>query len=355
LDPEGSDYQGYLTVDGTDEIATCVPADEGTMYGNLTLAWTKVRSASRYHIRVSTGVLWISDDVTDLDTSAIVFEDSSCPANVCVLPEEGLESGSSYYWQVRAMDSETGAWGLWSSVSSFSYAEGSAPLVSVPGGTFLMGYILGDSDETTERMITLDSFCIGTYEVTRSLYKFIMGEDPSGWMPYSDSGAYPVESVSWRDAVDFCNALSEYEGLDPVYSTGLGRVKADLSRNGYRLPTEAEWEYGARGGPFSLGYLYAGSDTEYEVSWFFFNGSNPTVVGSLEPNELGIYDMSGNVAEWCWDWYYDYQYSDLEDVDNPQGPKSGSYRVIRAVPTAPRQGRRGSPTVTRGIRIRPRL
>jgi formylglycine-generating enzyme required for sulfatase activity len=152
-------------------------------------------------------------------------------------------------------------------------------------------------------------------------------------------GNRPVENVTWYDAIEFCNKLSEKEGLQPVYTisgrtpaTGYpitgATVTADWGKNGYRLPTEAQWEYAAKGGPDSPGsYTYAGSNTIGDVAWYSSNSGDKThEVGKKDPNGLGLYDMSGTVWEWCWDWYGSYS-SDAQT--DPAGAVSGTGRVER--------------------------
>jgi len=133
-------------------------------------------------------------------------------------------------------------------------------------------------------------------------------------------GNRPVAGVDWYDAVEYCNWLSEEEGLSPCYS-GKGKVtKCDFSANGYRLPTESEWEYAARGGRMSQRFIFSGSNNPDDVAWYGGNsGDGAHAVGQKEPNEIGLYDMSGNRYEWCWDWYTGNYYSESTAID-PKGP-----------------------------------
>jgi formylglycine-generating enzyme required for sulfatase activity len=184
-------------------------------------------------------------------------------------------------------------------------------MVFVRGGTFTMGCTAEQGsdcqdDEKPAHEVTLSDFYIGKYEVTQQEWQAVMGVNPSGFKGCSQC---PVENVSWEDAQDFISKLNNKTGLT------------------YRLPTEAEREYAARGGASGLGYKYAGSDNLDQVAWHDGNSGGKThPVGQKQANELGLYDMSGNVWEWCQDWYGDYPSSAQR---NPKGTGAGSYRVCR--------------------------
>lgn len=196
-------------------------------------------------------------------------------------------------------------------------------MVFVEGGDFLMGSTSEQNndakdDEHNVRRVTVRDFYIGRYEVTQSQWESVMGTNISqqrnavnpAW-PLGGTGPdYPMYYVSWEEASEFCRILSQKTGKT------------------YRLPTEAEWEYAARGGCKNDGTKYAGSNTMDEVGWYNINsGSSTHKVGTKAPNGLGIYDMSGNVWEWCNDWYSSNYETSL--TDNPKGPSSGLYRVLR--------------------------
>jgi formylglycine-generating enzyme len=199
------------------------------------------------------------------------------------------------------------------------------PMTYVEGGSFQMGSTSGASDEKPVHRVRVDSFYIGTYEVTQDIYQSVMGSNPSNWK----GDRLPVERVTWYEAVAFCNALSRLEGRQEAYTISGTNVSVNWESNGYRLPTEAEWEYAARGGAESQGYTYAGSNTVGDAAWYWDNSGDRThPVGEKRPNELGLYDMSGNVWEWCWDWYGSSYYGSSPTA-NPTGPSSGSIRVLR--------------------------
>ena len=183
-------------------------------------------------------------------------------------------------------------------------------MVYVEGGTFMMGATSEQGSDAEElekpaHQVTLSSFSIGRYEVTQEEWQAVMGSNPSVFK----GAKRPVEYVSWNDCQAFIRKLNSISGRR------------------FRLPTEAEWEYAARGGNRSRGYKYAGSNNLSAVAWYYDNSGNQThEVGGKQPNELGLYDMSGNVWEWCQDWYGSYSSS---SQTNPTGSYSGSNRVMR--------------------------
>jgi formylglycine-generating enzyme required for sulfatase activity len=198
--------------------------------------------------------------------------------------------------------------------------------VFVQGGTFQMGSTSGgDNDERPVHSVTVKSFYMGKYEVTQKEWVEIMGSNPSNWK----GDNLPVERVTWYEVIEYCNKRSLREGLTPAYRGSGDSVSCDLNASGYRLPTEAEWEYAARGGAKGayLTYEYSGSNSVESVGWYTENSGGRThPVGMKLPNDLGLFDMSGNVWEWCWDWYGDYAPGARTD---PTGPASGSIRVLR--------------------------
>lgn len=182
-------------------------------------------------------------------------------------------------------------------------------MIHVEGGTYMMGtqeeWCEGNADEHPLHRVTLDGFYIAETEVTQELWEAVMGNNPSS----TKSSHHPVESVTWDDCQAFISELNALTG------------------KAFRLPTEAEWEYAARGGSKSKGYKYSGSDDLNEVGWYWGNYDITTHdVATRKSNELGIYDMSGNVYEWCQDWFGDYS---PQPQTNPQGPSEGSSHVCR--------------------------
>ncbi|MEQ8702810.1 MAG: SUMF1/EgtB/PvdO family nonheme iron enzyme [Phaeodactylibacter sp.] len=186
-------------------------------------------------------------------------------------------------------------------------------MVEIKGGSFMMGCTAEQESDCSKRekpvhWVELSSYRVGKYEVTQGQWEAVMGNNPSY---FSGCSSCPVETVSWEDTQEFIRKLNQMTG------------------GSYRLPTEAEWEYAARGGNRSRGYKYSGSNNLGSVGWYTDNsGSETHPVGQKSPNELGLYDMSGNVYEWCSDWY-DSDYYSSTPGRNPKGPGTGANRVRR--------------------------
>ena len=200
-------------------------------------------------------------------------------------------------WQVKTVGND-----LVSTVNGVVFT-----MKRVEGGSFQMGNASDDAykDEKPVHKVTVSAFYLGETEVTQALWEAIMGDNPSRFK----GGKHPVENVSWNDCNEFILKLNEITGYQ------------------FCLPTEAEWEYAARGGKKGHGYKYAGKNTIKSIAWYIENSDNKThTVKGKSPNELGLYDMSGNVWEWCSDWYDKYS---RESQTNPQGSYSGIYPVLR--------------------------
>lgn len=214
------------------------------------------------------------------------------------------------------------------------YAQ-SDKFVLVKGGQFQMGSsvneFLREKDEVLHNVAVSDFF-ISKYAVTQQDYENVMKTNPSH---FKNKNA-PVENVTWYDAVEYCNRLSIKDGYKPAYTIQGTTIKWDKSANGYRLPTEAEWEYAARAGTSTPFYTGVSVNTN-QANWYgtypyqynekSYRYRQETVdVDSFLPNGFGLYNMSGNVWEWCWDWYSDY---DTNNINNPSGPSKGIYKVHR--------------------------
>lgn len=215
------------------------------------------------------------------------------------------------------------------------HSEYAMSLIAIEGGFF--------THESCS--IGISSFYMDMFEITQGNYEDIMGVNPSF---FNGSGNLPVEQVSWFNAIEFCNRRSMKEGLSPCYSYSDYGTNPDdwplhwdewhdnntlfecnWQADGYRLPTEMEWMYAAKGGNLDRGFSYSGSDDIDAVAWYTSNSEAHThPVGELMPNELSLFDMSGNVWEWCWDFWSDYPWNDAFD---PHGPNHSLWnkRLIR--------------------------
>jgi len=200
-------------------------------------------------------------------------------------------------------------------------ATNAATMVQVQGGKFMMG----DKDEVDAppHEVLVGSFAMDRNLVTQEQFQKLMGTNPSRWK----GDKHPVEQLRWSDAVRFCNKRSEAEGLQPCYD--LNTMKCNFEANGYRLPTEAEWEYACRAGTTTS--FFFGDDPAKlgEYAWFEKNsGGRPRPVGQKQPNPWGLYDMVGNVWEWCND-FYKVDYYQESPRENPRGPGEGQNKVLR--------------------------
>ncbi len=193
--------------------------------------------------------------------------------------------------------------------------------VLIPAGRFTMG----DEKEidATPHEVSVSSFYMDTHPVTQAEYEAVMGENPSRWK----GAGNPVEQMRWSDAAKYCNARSKLERLQPCYD--LNTWECNFEASGYRLPTEAEWEYACRAGT-QTAYFFGNDPAKLrDYAWFDQNaGGKPHPVGQKPPNPWGLYDMHGNVWEWCND-FYKVDYYQESPRENPRGPKTGDTKVVR--------------------------
>ncbi len=196
-------------------------------------------------------------------------------------------------------------------------------MVLIPGGTFTMGSGRGDEDEKPVHTVRLNAFYMDKTEVTQREYEALMKANPSRWK----GPELPVEQVDWRHAILYCNMRSRKEGFTPCYDPRTGAC--DFGADGYRLPTEAEWEYACRAGA-ETAYFFGDDPRRLGAyAWYADNSGKQThPAGTRKPNPWGLFDMLGNVAEWCNDFYAEDAYADSAP-ENPRGPRTGDERVLR--------------------------
>ncbi len=201
--------------------------------------------------------------------------------------------------------------------------ESGFEMALIPGGTFVMGDAKGPPDTQPAHEVTVSAFYMDTREVTQAMYEDLIGNNPAKF----DGEQNPMEQIRWTQAVRYCNARSEKEGLKPCYDEDTWAC--DFTANGYRLPTEAEWEYACRAGTTTKHSFGDDPQTLKSHAWFKANSDKKThPVGAKTPNPWGLWDMYGNVAEWCNDWYAEDYYRSSPHND-PRGPDTGTKRVLR--------------------------
>ena len=269
---------------------------------------------------IERGFVYSTSENPDIE-NAVKFESGRGLGNYSAIVR-GLQSNTIYYFKAYATNSQGTSYGeelTFTTVAEdskiFNVNNAVLTMVRVEGGTFRMG----GSDESAQSYekpvhnVTLDDYYIGLCEVTNEQWEAVVNgripspmEDPT-W--YNEERFLPKTMISYEDCLGFISKLNAQTGLE------------------FSLPTEAQWEYAARGGKKSREYLYSGSNDASEVGWCYENAAtHVTIVGTKKCNELGLYDMTGNVNEWCSDWYGPYS---SEDQTNPVGPDSGNYRVMR--------------------------
>jgi len=300
----------------------------GGEFESFRLELSLTRGEKRSVIPWSTGSLEVHSDPEGANISMNGHEYGQSPLIIPDLPPGEVDVVCSLpgYELVSHQMSVVAGW-RGSYVVPLPKAIDPLEMVLVRGGKFPMGSQSGEFDEKPVHDAIVSDFLMGKYEVTQALYERVMGVNPAFFKGNPD---LPIESVNWLDAIAFCNRLSSKMGLSPAYLIAGMDVRMDPKSNGYRLPTEAEWEYAARGGKDGADIKAGvGVSIVANAAWCSLDsGGKPHPVRKKEPNAIGIYDMLGNVFEWCWDWY-EPVYSHFSAGIDPIGPINGYYRVSR--------------------------
>jgi formylglycine-generating enzyme required for sulfatase activity len=275
-------------------------------YDSIPLSWDSAGSGIKYRVYYGT-----ANDPDKAKLYDIILDRTNV-----VIPR--LKSDQLYYFWISSVDGVKSI-----AVSARTIMRPvSNDFVRINGGTFRMGSPATEVGrhvrEGPQHSVTVSGFSMSKYEVTQKEWTAVMGNNPS----YFKGDNLPVEQVSWYDAIEYCNKRSVKEGLTPAYTRNGDTVTWNRRANGYRLPTEAEWEYACRAGT-TTAYSTGGSITTGQAN---YNIGKTTNVGSYSANAWGLYDMHGNVWEWCWDWYGNYSSGAQTD---PVGASSGTSRLAR--------------------------